>query len=723
MEKSSQSKSEIFQWFTGTIGFLVLLFTLIYGKAGKGIIFICMITVFVLEYFFAFMRRKYFNPYIAMLLSPLLLIYYTSISDFEIRALGYFLLIYIINIAYTQGVKRINFSWLSSKAITIWFTAFIIFALSAVVLWRQGIQLSGDEPHYLMITQSLVLDGDFDLKNNYEEKDYLEYIPIEVRFHGGEYDGKYLSFHLPGVSFLLLPFYLLFKILGGIIPPALFYRLSAAVINAFFALCLSLILKKKFPDQSISGYWLLILIIFPLVIHATHLYPELPAATLMMFAYYLTFFEKKRYFLAGLFLSAIPWFHVKYIPPLILIATVILYNLIKPLKPLRLGKEKIKNIVLFLSVPAVSLILLLIYSKSLYGSFSPTSVFPQESYWSVPWLLRLKVFFAYFLDQRDGLLFYSPLFILFFFSFKKKLEHKILLLGIAFIYVFFHAFTTVRGAYAPAGRPLIFVSWIFILFIAHYYFNRIKPSSNPLSPFIFRFLAGMGFFIVVWIFYYPLFVYQPVFAGTVQRASGFNLFWGSNFIELWKFFPSFLTKPPDLHIANLGWIIFFTIALSIFYLKKTNLPFKQINIIVPFFSLIILTYAYCFYPHIHLISQNKYTDKSISFYNNSKNFLYIPERKGFRIKGGNSYDIYIDRHLVHKEKIIFHFSHTDITSLTLRNGRHLLYSINAGESNRTTYAIPVANLDSLKVNNKLVSHIGIETHTSEPDSFLWLEIE
>src|SRR4051812_1443641 len=31
--------------------------------------------------------------------------------------------------------------------------------------------VSGDEPHYLMVTQSLVADGDIDVANNYERND------------------------------------------------------------------------------------------------------------------------------------------------------------------------------------------------------------------------------------------------------------------------------------------------------------------------------------------------------------------------------------------------------------------------------------------------------------------------------------------------------------------------------------------------------------------------
>ena len=89
---------------------------------------------------------------------------------------------YLLNAAYHRGVKTIKFSLLNAKPILVWFTAFIIFALAAGVLSWQGIHLSGDEPHYIMITQSLVEDGDFDLKNNMEEKTYFRYLPVELRF-------------------------------------------------------------------------------------------------------------------------------------------------------------------------------------------------------------------------------------------------------------------------------------------------------------------------------------------------------------------------------------------------------------------------------------------------------------------------------------------------------------------------------------------------------------
>jgi hypothetical protein len=723
------------------IGLVSLLFALVYGNAGWGFILLCLGITAFFEYFFQFRKSNIFSPYFLMIFSPLLLLKYSSITDFRIRVLCFILLIYVFSAAYKKSVREIEFSLLKAKPVTVWFTAFVLFALAAVVIYMQGIHLSGDEPHYIMITQSLVEDGDFDLKNNFEEKTYYKYLPIDLRFHGGDYNGKYRSFHLPGVSFLLIPFYWLFSVLGmgKLMPPALYFRLAAAVINAFFALGLFLVLKRKFPDRDITRFWLLFLIIFPLIFHSIHLYPELPAAALLIFTYFFIFFDKKKYLLAGLLLSFIPWFHVKYIPPLLVLVVAILYHLFKPFKPFKpFEKEKIKGLLLFVIFPVISFILLVIYSKVLYGSYSPTDIFPKESYWGVPWLLRLKVFLAYFLDQRDGLLFYGPVFFLFFFSFKRKFQDKYLLLGIMVSYVFFHAFTTVRGAYAPAGRPLIFVSWIFIIFIANFYnekfcggpgggFSKEPPGRRRQGDhFFFIVLTGLSFFVLVWLFYYPLFMYQPVFAGTVERASGLDLFLGSDFIHFWQFFPSFLTRHLSSHPANFVWIGILFAVLLIYYLRPLRMikkpVFTQPGVVIPFILFLIFAFLYCFFPHVHLVSQNKHIDEVISFYNNSRNFRYIPEKNGFRIKSGNNYDIFIDRKMVREDKVTFHFTHMDVNDVTIRNGKRLLFRWKNMGKKEVSLDLRLSSLKTLEVKNKIVSHIGIETQSRQKNSYLWLEI-
>lgn len=713
------------QWGLSGFGIFALFFTLGFGAAGWPLMVISGILIILMEYLFTFRDNKWLTPYMFMILSPLLLIHYSSITDFRIRAVCFVFFIYIFNAAYTGKVKKIKFSLVNAKAWKIWLTAFMIFSMVSTVVYLQGLHLSGDEPHYLMITQSLVEDGDFDLKNNMDNKTYLDYIPVEVRFHGGEYEGKYLSFHLPGMSFLMLPFYLLFKALGGAVPAALYFRLAASVINAFFALALFYVLRITFVGRNITGLWLLFLSIYPLVFHSVHLYPELPAAALMAAAYFNLVSPRRNILLMGLFLAMVPWFHVKYIPPLLVLTPAILYDLLKPFKPFRLDKERVRRLLHFFVFPLFSMVLLVLYCKILYNSYSPTNIFPKESYWTVPFMLRLKVFAAYFLDQRDGLLFYSPLLFLSFWAFRKKFTGRGLLLGMALSYVGFHAFTSVRGAYSPAGRPLMFVSWILIIFTVHFYFNILREHPQPMFRYSFRALAGLGVFVTVWLFYYPLFLYQPVFAQTVERASGFNRFFGGSVIPLWDYFPSFLTSPNSGHPANFVWLGLLAVLSAYYYfrpLKRAMIPRqnlrKEILTVVLFLG---ISFLYCFYPHVHLLPRNKYTAKTVSFFNNSKNFRHVEEPNGFRVKGGNTYDIFLDRKMPLNKRLTFRFDQADGMDVTVRNGKKILFQSSQKKSG--AFILDTASLRRLAVGGRSVSHLGIETRTRRRNAFLRLTVE
>ncbi|MEI6614781.1 MAG: hypothetical protein WCL37_07775, partial [Chrysiogenales bacterium] len=269
----------------GTVGLLTLFASWFWGNGGWFLLIAGAIWIIVSEYALQFFKNHFYSPYLWILLTPLLLWHYSSVGDFRSRLACFFMLIYIPILAQRRGGSRIKISLNKVKPWRVWLLSFLVFALAATVFYARNIYLSGDEPHYLMITQSLVEDGDFDLQNNLQNKTYLPYLPVELRFHGTVQNGKYRSFHLPGVSFLLVPFFYLFNLLGGLIPGNLFFRLAAAFINAFFALGFFKILKMAWPEKDNSTFFLFFLFTFPLVFQAIHLFPELPASTLLIFAY------------------------------------------------------------------------------------------------------------------------------------------------------------------------------------------------------------------------------------------------------------------------------------------------------------------------------------------------------------------------------------------------------------------------------------------------------
>ena len=76
------------------------------------------------------------------------------------------------------------------------------------------ITLTGDEPHYLIVTASVLRDGDLDIGNNYAEDARTAeiYGPVPVRHSVGR-DGREWPSHTPGISVLLVP---AFALAGGL---------------------------------------------------------------------------------------------------------------------------------------------------------------------------------------------------------------------------------------------------------------------------------------------------------------------------------------------------------------------------------------------------------------------------------------------------------------------------------------------------------------------------
>jgi hypothetical protein len=174
------------------------------------------------------------------------------------------------------------------------------------------------------------------------------------------------------------------------------------------------------------------------------------------------------------------------------------------------------------------------------------------------------------------------------------------------------------------------------------------------------------------------------------------------------------------------WLGFFVLLLFFFYLPSIKKPFRRLpkmrEAIVFFLLFLLLAFLLCFYPHIHLIGQNKFANKKIAFFNNSKNFYYIEGREVFRIKAGNKYDIYFDLKRKGEDRVQFQFLNTDQVDVTVRNGNRLLFQ--SQQQPGGTFSLRLSTLRKMKVKDKLVAHIGIEAAPANKDNpFLFLKIE
>lgn len=86
---------------------------------------------------------------------------------------------------------------------------------------------SGDEPHYLMITHSLVADGDLDLANNYANNDgrLFGHDGLTIGLHAVRArTGRTLSIHDVGVGVVLVPAYVVARQIARVTSESLLRR-------------------------------------------------------------------------------------------------------------------------------------------------------------------------------------------------------------------------------------------------------------------------------------------------------------------------------------------------------------------------------------------------------------------------------------------------------------------------------------------------------------------
>ncbi len=131
------------------------------------------------------------TPVLAFLFSPLLFADYWARDDFRERLLllGLFVLLAVVYLKISEWaglerkrpfapsvlLKRFLKTPLKRRLVLMGAAAFVLYAACTLLLVREGLTFSGDEPNYLMTTHSLVYDRDINVYNNYLHKDYFHF--------------------------------------------------------------------------------------------------------------------------------------------------------------------------------------------------------------------------------------------------------------------------------------------------------------------------------------------------------------------------------------------------------------------------------------------------------------------------------------------------------------------------------------------------------------------
>lgn len=200
----------------------------------------------------------------------------------------------------------------STTALRIWIFAVSLLIYAALTPWAKVACFpTADEPHYLLLTHSLVFDHDFDLANNYARGDYRRFYPAEIDHHTvTNARGQELPVHDVGISVLLVPGYAMAGRLGAM------FELN--IFGAFLALGIFVLgMKLEATPRAALTAWALFAFTSPVAIYTSQIYPEIVGAGLITWAVvaHIRFTEspKWRYlWLAASAVALLPWFSARY---------------------------------------------------------------------------------------------------------------------------------------------------------------------------------------------------------------------------------------------------------------------------------------------------------------------------------------------------------------------------------------------------------------------------
>jgi hypothetical protein len=147
----------------------------------------------------------------------------------------------------------------------------------ASAVWLSPILPDGDEPHYLILAQSLIKDGDLRIENNHRQGDYLEY---SLNAAAPDYlrrgvNGEIYSIHAPGLAVLIAPAMWLFGYPGVVAFLALIAALSTALVWH---------VAYQITESAACAWfgWAACALTAPLFFQATEVFPDGIAATCLL---------------------------------------------------------------------------------------------------------------------------------------------------------------------------------------------------------------------------------------------------------------------------------------------------------------------------------------------------------------------------------------------------------------------------------------------------------
>ncbi|MGH9331890.1 MAG: hypothetical protein ACRD09_15735, partial [Vicinamibacterales bacterium] len=274
---------------------------------------------------------------------------------------------------------------------------------------------AGDEPHYLIITQSLLSDRDLKIENNHARRDYAAYIQGTLRpdyFVRGK-DGEIYSIHAPGMPALIAPFFAL----GG-------YRAVILFLIIIASAGVGLLWKLAYAASGDAGAaWFgtcATSCATPIAFHSFTVYPDSPAWVITLTGVWALMRTEAGgqesgirrqeaggrtwvWLLHGAALALLPWIHARFA---FLAAAFGLFVLLRMPR----SRDGARGAAAFLAIPLLSAALWFSFFYAIYGTPDPRAPYGTFARTQASWAFVPDGLLGVLFDQQFGLLLYAPVF-------------------------------------------------------------------------------------------------------------------------------------------------------------------------------------------------------------------------------------------------------------------------------------------------------------------------
>jgi hypothetical protein len=285
----------------------------------------------------------------------------------------------VIAVALAAAPDR-DVRWSATRAALL---TLLVYVLIVPAMTR--VPIDGDEPYYLLMTESLVRDFDLDLRNQYAAPSASG--RPDLRPQQGDPtgpNGEQYSRHEPFLALLLVPGYWIGGLHGAVATMALFAALLARSTIRFLE-------DEGVAERTIRSIFPLIVFGPPIVFYAARIWPEVPAALCFVEAIRGVRQRRPQRWIPALFLLAL--LKLRFV----LVAIPIVIHAVSRSR---------KHLIIGAAILVMPLLVVWMVSGSALGVHSIEEIIPLHASW------YLRGLFGLLLDGAAGIALQAPFYLL-----------------------------------------------------------------------------------------------------------------------------------------------------------------------------------------------------------------------------------------------------------------------------------------------------------------------